>query len=246
MVRSASRVRASFSGIWTASFRKYPFFYAYISCVLVKSLLLHFVFTSSLDLYRVWYWRTDILTLVAGCGILLDISEHVLSPYPGAERLARLAGLLAFGIIFSFILAYPWIVPGSSLAGTMVELERDLRGVQAIFLFGILAVVFHYGIAMGRNVKGMIFGYGLYVGTSLMTLATQSYVGTSFYEIWKVVQPLSWNISLVVWASALWSFYPNPAPRHAGRLEDDYEVFASRTRNTVGVMRSYLSKAPRP
>ena len=121
----------------------------------------------------------------------------------------------------------------------MVELERDLRGVQSVFLFGILAVVFHYGISMGRNMKGMILGYGLYVGSSLITLATQSYAvtyaGTSFYEIWKIVQPLSWNVSLVIWTFALWSFYPNPAPKPTIRLEEDYEVFASKTRSYCGL-----------
>jgi len=235
-----------FRGFYGKTLGKYPFFYAYISCILIKAILLYFVYTSSLDLYRVWYWRTDILTLIAGCGIVLDIVEHVLSPYPGAERFARISGLVVFGAIFSFVVIYPRAVPGGSLAGTMFELERDLRGVQAVFLFGILAVVFHYSIAMGRNMKGMILGYGLYVGSSLLTLATQSYAGDAFYNILKIVQPLSWNVCLLVWASALWSYYPNPAPRPAVRLEEDYEVFASRTRNTVGAMKSYLVRVPRP
>ena len=87
-------------GLGTRSLGKYPFFYAYIACVLFKSVFLHFYFASNPDLYRIWYWRTDILTLVAGCGIVLEIVERVLSPYPGAERFARTAGLVTFGSHF--------------------------------------------------------------------------------------------------------------------------------------------------
>jgi hypothetical protein len=227
-------------------FSRYPFFFAYILLVLASTSILYAINVVAPQDYRDCYWAADGLTLIAGYGIILEILKHVLSPYPGAERFARISGLVVFGAIFAFVLVYPWAVPGASLAGTMFELERDLRGVQAIFLFGTLVVVSHYGIAIGRNMKGMIFGYGLYVGSSLMMLATRSYAGDSFYNTLKIVQPLSWNISLVIWASALWSFYPNPAPRPAIRLEEDYEIFASRTRNTVGAMRSYLVRVPRP
>src|ERR1700691_5404305 len=105
-----------FRGFRGKTLRRYPFFYAYISCVLFKSICLYFIYASSMDLYRVWYWRTDILTLIAGCGLVLEAVEHVLSPYPGAERFARIAGLATFGVIFAFILNYPWIIPGASLA----------------------------------------------------------------------------------------------------------------------------------
>jgi hypothetical protein len=62
-----------------------------------------------------------------------------------------------------------------SQAGTDVELERDLRTVQAMFLFGLLGVISYCGIAIGKNMKGMILAYGLYIATSLVSLAVRSY-----------------------------------------------------------------------
>jgi hypothetical protein len=229
-----------FRAISSRSFSKYPFFYVYSSAVLLTTILLR-----SPALYDKWYWATQFITLVIGYGILLEILNHVLAPYPGAEKFARTSGLVAVGVIFCFALVFPLIMPQWS-AGTSIEFERDLRTVQAIFICGLLAVISYYGITIGRNMKGMIVGYGLYIVTSLVTLAMRSYAGTPFDEIWKVAQPLSYDVSLVIWMVALWSYQPNPVPDPSIRLEADYEAFVSRTRGMIGAMWGHLAKADRP
>ncbi len=226
-------------GIRARLLTKFPFFYIYSASVLLVALLM--IVTS---FYDRWYWQTQFLTLIIGYGILLEILNHVLSPYPGAEKFARTAGLVAFGLIFSFALIVPLIIPHWS-AGTTIEFERDLRSVQAIFICGLLAVVSYYGIPIGKNMKGMTVGYGLYIVTSLVSLAVRSYAGTPFDEIWKTIQPLSFDVSLVVWVIALWSYCPNPVPDPTIRLEEDYEALASRTRSTIDAIRSYIGKAAR-
>jgi hypothetical protein len=225
---------------------KYPFFFAYSACVVAVWLPGYFVYlhTRYSAFYGTWYWCGQFLTLVVGYGILLEIFRHVLAPYPGAEKFARTTGHIVFVAIFGFALIFPLVMPQVS-PGTTIEFERDLRSVQAIFVCGLLLVIAYYGISLGRNMKGMIFGYGLYVGTSLVSLAVRSYAGTSFGEIWKVVQPLSYDASLVVWAVALWSYCPNPVPDRTISLEADYEVFVSTTRRAIGTMRGHLAKAAR-
>lgn len=229
-----------FRAISSRSFSKYPFFYVYSAAVLLTTILLR-----SPALYDKWYWATQFITLVIGYGILLEILNHVLAPYPGAEKFARTSGLVAVGVIFCFALVFPLVMPQWS-AGTSIEFERDLRTVQAIFICGLLAVISYYGITIGRNMKGMIVGYGLYIVTSLVTLAMRSYAGTRFDEIWKVAQPLSYDVSLVIWMVALWSYQPNPVPDPSIRLEADYEAFVSRTRGMIGAMWGHLAKADRP
>ena len=57
--------------------------------------------------------------------------------------------------------------------------DRDLRIVQAIFL-GIVAVLaLHYGIELGRNVRGLALGMGLYVAVSLANMALTVVYGKS-------------------------------------------------------------------
>jgi hypothetical protein len=222
---------------------KYLLFYIYIFCVLgasVPGYFLYSLYASDSPLYRDWYWGAQLTTLVVAYGILLEIFKHVLSPYPGAERFARVVGLFVLGVIFCFALVYPLLMSQHSSPGTIVEFERDLRTVQAIFLFAVMAVVSYYGIAIGRNMRGMIFGYGLYIGTSLVSLAVRSYAGTGFDEAWKIIQPSSYLISLVVWLAALWSYHPNPVAESPVGLEADYEAFAARIRRMMGTMRAYF------
>ena len=225
---------------------KYPFFYSYSGCVLFVSILTYFIYAENSASSGMWYWGAQLVSLIFGYGILLEIFNHVLSPYPGAERLARVAGFVVFGAIFCFSLAYPVIHSQWSPAGTMVELERNLRTVQAIFLCGLSCVISYYAIAIGKNMKGMIAGYGLYIATSLVSLALRSYAGIRFDEIWKVVQPLSYDVSLLVWVAALWSYQSNPVAERSIQLEADYEACVAKTRSLLGGMRSSLGKVARP
>ncbi|HKV04570.1 MAG TPA: hypothetical protein VJO53_05615 [Candidatus Acidoferrales bacterium] len=237
-------------GLREKCLRKYPFFYVYSACVVGASLPGYFLYASNSTAYDAWYWGAQFVTLILGYGILLEILNNVLSAYPGAERFARISGLVALGAIACFAVVWPLVMPHTSssthaASAMMVEFERDLRTVQAIFICGLLGVASYYGIEIGKNMKGMILGYGLYILTSLMSLAVQAHAGTSFYQIWAVIQPLSYDVSLVVWLAALWSYQPNPIPDSTIRLESDYEAFVVRTRGAIGAMRSHLSKAAR-
>ena len=224
---------------------KYPFFFTYIGAVLVAEIALSIAYYAHTASYRNWYWTMNFATLLLGCGIVLEIFNHVLEPYRGAARFARTFGYIVFGTIFCYAVIYPSLMAPSTPAGTNIELERDLRTVQAIFLIGLLGVISYYGIKVGKNMKGMMMGYVVFIGTSLIYLALRSYVGTSFYSVWGFVQPLSFVVCLGIWTSAMWSYQPNPAANATIRLEADYEVLVANTKEMLGTLRSYFGKAAR-
>ena len=229
-----------------ATFAKYPFFFSYIASSLAGNVgLLYVRYKIAPESYLEWYWGVQFVTLILGYGIILEILKHVLSPYPGAEKFARMAGISVFVVIFCFAVAYPFLLGEWSQAGTEVELERDLRTVQAIFLFGLLGVISYYRIAIGKNMKGMILAYGLYIATSLASLAVRSYA-YSFDAAWNTIEPFSYLVSVSIWLTALWSYHPNPVPALAIRLETDYEDLVSRTQTMMGAVRSHFAKAARP
>jgi len=117
--------------------------------------------------------------------------------------------------------------------------------LQVLVLMSILAVVLYYRIAIGRNVKGMILGYGLFIGTNVMNLALRSYVGSGYHPVWEFVKSYSYVASVVVWTVTLWSYQPNPIPELPTRVESDYETLALRTRGMAAAMRSHLGRAAR-
>lgn len=231
-------------GVQARLIKRYYFFYLYIASVIIFTAVMVVANGLAPAIYNRWYWPLQLGTLVAGYGILLEILNHVLAPYPGAERFARFSGMGAFGAIFCFALLAPLVMPRWS-PGTVIEFERDLRSVQAVFICGLLAVIFYYGVGIGRNMKGMIMGYGLYIFTSLVSLAVRSYAGKPFDRIWDVIQPLSFDISLIMWLVALWSYCPNPAPGHTIHLEEDYEALVARTKSVMGAIRAYIGRVAR-
>lgn len=235
-----------FRGLRASLIARYPFFYAYAGSILALWVPLYFAYLHHLVSYPTWYWWAQLITLITGYGVLLEIFRHVLSPWPGAERVASIVWAGAFVMILCVALAYPIFGSQWSSGGTMIELERDLRCVQALFLVGIFCVIAYYGIALGRNMKGMMTGYGLYIGGSLVCLAIRSYAGPSFYAALYRIQPVSFNVAALIWMSTLWRYEPNPRPSAGARFEMEYEALAARTRNMVGAMRSYLVRSARP
>lgn len=236
-----------FRGLSGRMSSKYPYFFIYIACALVDDIAdyTHYCLSGWAS-YAKWCWIGEFLALVVGCGIILEIFRCVLSPYPGAERFARIAGFSVFVAIAGFALIYPLMMPAWSRAGTMYELARDLRTVQAIFLVGLFGVIRYYGIAIGKNMRGIILGYGLYIGAALVGAAVRSYAGVPLPATWNVItQQASYFVAVLIWTAALWSYHPNPVPDPSVRLEEDYEVFAARTRATLGAMRIHLVKAAR-
>jgi hypothetical protein len=224
---------------------KFPYFHAYIFCVFCVSALLRIPYVASPQAYYKWYWPTEFATLVAGCGVAVEVVRHAFEFYPGAERVARLACLGIFGATFCYVgLKVATQAEPTPLAVT-VELERDLRVIEALLLVTILTIVFYYGIALGRNVAGLMVGFGTYVGVSLMTLAVRAYMGHSFNAAWVILQSSAYLLSLMVWMVALWSYNPQAVPADRTRFDDDYEALAGATREILNSLRSYFKRMAR-
>jgi hypothetical protein len=231
--------------VQTKTFTKYFYFYAYISCIFAVSTALYIGRSMSPSFYEAWYWPTQFATLMMGCGVVLEIVRQALPAYPGAERIARVASCAVFAVTFCYV---EWHVASrtewSTVAAT-VELERDLRVIEALVLFTVLAIVFYYRIDLGKNVTGMIVGFGAYVGVSLTTLALRSFLGARFNAGWGDLQTMSYFFALIVWTVALWSYSPNPDPPGGGGGSAGYDALVDGTRARLDSVRSQLGGVAR-
>jgi hypothetical protein len=227
-------------------FSRYPNFYIYVLSLFLSDGLLYVVSVWKPALYAKWVWYPGFLILLLGCGIVLEIFRHALSLYAGVEKFARIGGFAVSGCVFCFAVLYPLFAPNGSVAhGLYVRLQRDFLTVQAILLFGLLQLISHYGISIGRNLKGMILGYGQAIGVTLIALALRAYVGRAFEPAWNLIQQLSYLAALVIWLVGLWSYCANPVPEATIGVEEDYEALAARTRNMVGAAGTELVKVNR-
>lgn len=217
---------------------KYPYFYAYVLCIFVVDLTRFFVYTRHPLNFRDVYWSTQFLTIAMAYGVMLEILRHMLKRYPGAGRFADPLLWLSFASVVTYLTYKSVSVRNWSAAQTGFQLERDLRTVQAFVILGILLIVSHYGIELGKNLKGMILGYGVYLGIHIMELASQTYMGPRYDASWRAISPYLTFIPMTIWIATLWSYHPPPAVAIITHTEGDYESLARRTKAMIGSIRN--------
>jgi hypothetical protein len=223
----------------------YPVFYAYLGFVLSQSLLRFFVYQWESRFYSPVYWVTEFLGVVAGCAVVFEFCRVALLAYPGTARLAR--NLLAIGFVLACTNA---VVAASNDAhrwiATCVNLERDVRIVQALTILALVALFLLYAIPFGRNLRGILIGYGLFIGLSVIQLAFVSVMGNMNSKILSYLHPVSYAIALGVWVGHLWAYRSNPEPQRAFAFEQQYARVAAATRYRLREARGYLEKAVHP
>ncbi len=227
-------------------YRKYPVFYLYLSSVLLIELLSFSIFLLHQSFYPRFYWYTQAFSVLVGYAVIVEIYRRALAGYPAVARLANAVLLSVFLIVATRTAVNGLVSPVWSPAKTWPQLERNLRTAQAILVMVIVGLLAYYAIPVGRNLKGIIFGYGFYVCASVMSLAFGSDPGYVLRPQWRYVQPLAYLVVLSIWCATLWSYQPNPEPNTGSRMEQDYEFLSQRTMRLLSRARSYLVGAIRP
>jgi hypothetical protein len=226
--------------------KEFKLFYAYLFAVLLRDAFLLVIYHTSPIWYGYIYWYSQFFVLLIGCGVIWEIYRIALADYSGAARVARTVLLFLFIITMSRIIAYAtnnarWL-PGQ----TTLETEREFRVVQSVVLIGLIALLAYYAIPIGRNLKGIICGYGFFLTTSLVQLTLRDFLGGSFQLTWQYIQPITYIIVLLIWCTTLWSFEPSLHCKVESAIGLDYEVLASATKKQLKTAGTYIVKVIRP
>jgi len=219
--------------IRTKLFAKFPIFYTYVLFVLLQSVVRFTVYHWYPQRYRDLYWFTEFVGVVVGCGVLFEIYRRGLAPYPGTARLAR--NVLA--LVFAF-------AAGKALAGalrgglwfpsrTTAELERNLRAAQAFAILGLVILLLAYSIPLGRNLRGILVGYGLFIATNLADLAMLASPGKELQRLWSYSQQVFYLLVLCIWAVSLWTPSPQPGIASSPEVAPPYKEAERKTRGRL-------------
>ena len=207
---------------------RFPCFYSYIAFVLLESVLLS-RYNPSSQLYSNLYWICEFTALILGSLVLFEIYRVALRPYPGTARIARNLLYFVFALTFAKVLVNQSYGSVWWPAATLEELERNLRVVQAFAILAIAIALIGYSIPCSRNLKGIMFGYGLFVANSVVQLSLLSHLGPRFHTFMVYTQPFAYVVVLGIWTAALWSLVPEPvSSRAALNLADAHPSLVSR------------------
>jgi hypothetical protein len=226
-------------------FTKYPLFYTYVTGSLLAASARFFFFTfraSHPDEYNLVYWYTQFLLVAGGHAVVWQIYAHTLLPYHGAAKMARVLVSAVYVLILMEICFFVLAGHAEDLTASIIRLERNLQGIQAVLLVLFSMLVWYYGIPLGRNVQGLLLGYGLLVVTRLITLTFRSVLGTDFYSWWYYSEPICIFATLLIWFLGFRSYYPNPEPECEIELEHDYNMATQRTLEALEKARGYLAR----
>jgi hypothetical protein len=231
-----------YRGMRESILRQYPWFYAYIGFVLLSSLVGFALYRSSPDWYLRFYWISEFVSAVLGSLLTWEAYRRVLWPYPGVRRVA--SWMFVFVTAIAFASAVITLASGRSLIPTSVELERNLRTMQALALFAFIAAQVYYAIPMGKNLFGITTGYAFYVASRIINLSLRSQFGASYQTTLQWIQPVEYCATLAVWCVTLWSCHPGTRAAVAS-LDADYEWLSGRALAAFSRIRSSLGNVVR-
>ena len=232
-------------GFQTRLFLKYPFFFGYVSFVLLFDDVVSF-FISRWDrhLYIYTFWITEFIGVLIGCGVVFEIYRIGLARYPGTARMARNALALVFvvaaakGLLDATNSSVWW------LEANTLEVERMLRTVQAVAIVTLAVVFLIYSISFGKNLRGILLGYGLYVSGLAVSLTFFPGEGHGFW--WHALSA-SYLVAFLPWLVYLWTFREVKVEEpDADALDRDYQTVANTTRQRLQAERGQLARAARP
>jgi len=203
-------------------FTRYPIFFSYISFVLLQSTVRLAVFKLEPNWYRGVYWFTEFVGIIAGCSLVFEFYRLVLQGFPGVAKLARAGLMAAFLFTCSKVLFTAAQGTGGWTPALTFLLERDMRFVQIAATLTLVGVVFLYAIPMSRNLKGIILGYGLYLGLVVLNLTYLGVFGERVQFIVTKIQACSYLSALLIWNVALWSYQPI-----AGRVAGEQRSYSA-------------------
>ena len=150
-----------------------------------------------------------------------------------------------FILTLSRLVVKAWDSPNWIPGRTTLETERDLRIVQMALLLGLVALFSYYAIPLRRNLKGIIYGFILFVTTTLIRLTFGGYLRRSFQYVWPYLLNFGYLAVLLMWCATLWSYEAAPEMETDARLEIDYQSLAAATRKQLRAAQSHLLKAVR-
>jgi hypothetical protein len=224
---------------------RYPIFYSYIFFIFASEIASHF-FDPATHSYLFFYWITEFLGLILGCVVVFEFYRIGLSAYPGTARMARSILGVLFLIASVRTLIVTAAVPRWWINATPAQVEGTLRVFEALAITSLVALFLFYSIPFGKNLRGILLGYGLFVSWSVVCLTFASSGPDKSHTLWSYTYSASYLVALFVWAAHLWSYQPNPAPAPAIPLEQEYQRVAAATQRRLQGARGYLAKAVRP
>jgi len=208
------------------SFRKLPFFTAYVALNLCQAAFLVSVYSiwgpkSKTGIILAWY--SECVTLLAQALATTEVLKVTLKPYQGIWGLVWRA--LAFTSVL-VVLIVALATHGTWVTAKWFQLNRGYHLTFAATVIVCLLLVRYYSIRVPAAYKMILGGFCLYscteilIHTVLQGLAKKAFL--AYEPIWQSSTVLSFVVVLFIWVAALWKPLPIEARQAAAPSDSIY------------------------
>lgn len=216
--------------LWRFSKRRlwsrYPHVAVFVVFDLLCNITLFPVYRYKQDLFAEVYWRIAAISLflrflinweffrgLFGRSTLRDIAWKVLL----TVELGALPAVLVLGWSQATSIHYLYLhLPP--------VVEQYFCLAQAILLLTPAAVAWYYRIQLGRNLRGLCLGFGIYLLVRSVNFASLQ-VFHGFAPYWRLLTPTTFIIMIAVWLWAFWEY--DPRQEQASPDEAQYSQWKS-------------------
>jgi hypothetical protein len=193
--------------------RSYPYFSAYVLFDAASNLLLVATVVFWRHLFVPFYSAAELISVLTGFLIIWEVLRTV---FPAGSTLHSLARNMLLGLsvlLIPSILAMGWrqanLIRFSYQYVPPVFIQY-LTLLQAVLLSAVAALIAYYRVPLGRNIRGIVFGFGVYLSLCAMNFASLQIVH-GFLPYWQVMSPALYIGLLAFWLWAFWEYSPSPA-----------------------------------
>lgn len=199
---------------------RYPHLTVFAIYSLFSDLILWPINSYKPDWFPVAYWRLETISL--SLQFLINW-EFFRGAFPRRSTLHHIAWKILLAVelcILPAIVVLSWM-QASSIHYVYLHLspvvEQYACLAQAVLLLTPATVVWYYRIPLGRNLRGLCLGFGVYVLVRSVNFASLQVFG-GFAPYWRLLTPTTFIGMIAVW---LWAFWA-PSPEQAVLDEAQY------------------------
>jgi hypothetical protein len=186
-------------------YRQLPVFTGYVTAVLVRGLLMYWVYhqigyTSRPAFYS--FWSTQAALLVWRGASIGELAWTASRPYLGLRVVMK---WLVVTVSLTLLIRGSWLAieAPSQLPAFVLALERDLELTAAIVLLVLLSLTFYYQVMLSAVQRLIGLGLLLYSLAQVVNNAISNEWLRPYFHWWGIVRLSSFDVALVIWLIAL-------------------------------------------
>lgn len=192
---------------------KYPYFTLFVLFSFTRDLSLFPIVWYKPEWFAWAYWHTEIISLFLRFAVIWEFFRGV---FPERSLLHEIAWKSLVTVEVVLLPTVLWLGSSQnfSLRGAHTYLsplfEQYLSLAQALLLLAPVVVALYYHLPLGRNMRGLGLGFGMYLCICSIDVANVQ-IFPSFFAWWRLLSPATFFVTVLVWTWAFWKYAPSPA-----------------------------------